>query len=123
MLSTRSSGRAAWLVVALALAIGVAGLLTLHTIRHAIRLHRATEEVRPWMSIPYIARSHHVPAEQLYEAVGLPFDRHDHRPLWRIARQEGRPVDQLISSVEALIAHAHGHAPPPFPRGEHGSVP
>jgi len=120
VLSTRSSGRAAWLVIALALAIGVAGLLTLHTIRHAIRMHRSTEEVRPWMSIPYIARSHHVPAEQLYQAVDLPFDRHDHRPLWRIARQQGRPVDKLISSVEAVIAHAPGHAPPAL---EPGRVP
>ncbi|MGA2601285.1 MAG: hypothetical protein ABSH09_30340 [Bryobacteraceae bacterium] len=120
MLSTRNEGRAAWLVVALALAIGVAGLLTLHTIRHAIRMHRATEQVRPWMSIPYIAHSHHVPAPQLYEAIGLPFDRHDHRPLWRIARQENRPVDQLIASVEAVIAHVRGNAPPAL---EPGSVP
>ncbi len=116
----RNSGRAAWLVIALALAIGVAGLLTLHTIRHAIHMRRATEPVRPWMSIPYIAHSHRVPAPQLYEAVGLPFDRHDHRPLWRIARQVNRPVDQLIASVEAVIAHAHGHAAPSM---EHGSVP
>lgn len=117
----RSSGRAAWLVLALALAIGVAGLLTLHTVRHAIRMHRATEAVRPWMSIPYIAHSHHVPAPLLYQAIGLPFDRHDHRPLWRIAREEGRPVDTLITSVEAVIAH--GHAPPPGAPREHGSVP
>ncbi len=123
MLSTRNEGRAAGLVAALALAIGVAGLLTLHTIRHAIRVHRSTEEVRPWMSIPYIARSHHVPAEQLYQAVDLPFDRHDHRPLWRIARQQGRPVDKLISSVEAVISHAHGLATPAVPPAQHGSVP
>jgi hypothetical protein len=121
---TRNEGRAAWLVVALALAIGAAGLLTLHTIRHAIRLHRATEQVRPWMSIPYIAHSYRVPAPQLYEAIGLPFDRHDHRPLWRIARQENRPVDQLIARVEAVIAHLHGHTPPPAgPLLEQGRVP
>lgn len=101
-----------WLIVALAVALAAAGVLTLHTVRHAMRARRATEPLRPWMSIPYIARSHHVPREVLYEAAGLPPDRRDHRPIGRIARQQGRPVDELIARLETAIASFRAHNPP-----------
>jgi hypothetical protein len=114
-----SKGRGSWLFIALTMALAAAGLLALHTARHVIRLRRAPEAVRPWMNIPYIARSRHVPAEVLYQAIGLPAERRDRRPIGRIARQQGRPVDELMASLEAAIAHAHGRAPPRGP----GSVP
>jgi hypothetical protein len=117
---SNSHDRVPWLILALTLAAGFAGFLTLHTIRHAIRLHHTIEHVRPWMSIPYIARSRHVPPEALYRAVGLPHDRHDRRPLGRIAREQGRPVAELIKEVEAAIARAQGQ---PDRLQEHGSVP
>lgn len=99
-----------WLIIALTLALAGAGLMTLHTVRHFMGLHRANRPLRPWMSIPYIARSHHVPARVLYQAVGLPEDRRDHRPIGRIARQQRRPVDELIASLETAIA-VHGGSP------------
>lgn len=101
-----------WLIIALTVAVAAAGLMTLHTVRHAIRVRRATEPLRPWMSIPYIARSHRVPIEILYQAAGLPADRRDHRPIGRIARQQGRPVDELIARLETAIAHARVRNPP-----------
>lgn len=107
-----------WLVIALIVALAAAGLMTLHTVRHAMRVRRAAEPVRPWMSIPYIARSHHVPVEGLYEAAGLPADDRDRRPIGRIARQQGRPVNELIANLETAIAHARIHNPP---RGRGGS--
>lgn len=101
-----------WLLIAFAVAIAGAGLMTLHTVRHAIRMHRAAESLRPWMSIPYIARSHHVPEEALYEAAGLPSGRRDRRPLGRIARQQGRPVAELIADLQTAIARGRGRHPP-----------
>jgi hypothetical protein len=75
-------------------------------------VRRATEPLRPWMNIPYIAHSHHVRIEILYQAAGLPVDRNDHRPLGRIARQQGRPVDELIARLETAIARSRIHSPP-----------
>lgn len=100
-----------WLIIALTVALAAGGLMTLHTVRHAMRVRRATEPLRPWMSIPYIARSHHVHIEVLYQAAGLPPDRHDHRPIGRIARQQGRPVEDLIARLETAIAHARVRNP------------
>jgi hypothetical protein len=108
-----------WLIVAFTVVLAAAGLMTLHTVRHAMRMRRATEPLRPWMSIPYIAHSHHVPHEVLYQAAGLPADRHDHRPLGRIAREQGRPVDELIARLEAAIARSRANKPP----GSRGSIP
>jgi hypothetical protein len=119
----RNRGRGAWLVIALTFAVAAAALMTLHTVRHAIRIHHASEAVRPWMNIPYIARSRHVPAEKLYEALGLPPAVRDHRPLGRIARQQGRPVRDVIGAVEAAIAKAHGRAGPPHAEPPHGTAP
>ena len=104
-------GSRQWLIAGLAVALAAAGLMTLHTVRHAIRTRRATEALRPWMSIPYIARSHRVPIGDLYQAAGLPPDRRDHRPIGRIARQQGRPVRELISRLESAIADARARGP------------
>ena len=108
-----------WLIIALIGALAATGLMTVHTVRHAIHMRRATEPLRPWMSIPYIARSHHIPAHDLYQAAGLPPDRRDRRPIGRIARQQGRPVDELIGRLETTIARDRAHHPP----GISGDVP
>jgi len=110
--------RVPWLVLALTLALAATGLMALHTVRHVMRMRRSSESIRPWMSIPYIARSRHVPAEGLYKSLGLPPNRHDRRPLGRIARQQGRPLDELIARIETAIAHAREQPP-----RQNGSVP
>ena len=100
-----------WLIIALTVALAAAGVMTLHTVRHAMHVRRATEPLRPWMSLPYVARSRHVPIEVLYQAAGLPPNRRDHRPIGRIARQQGRPVDELIARLETAIVHTRGGGP------------
>ena len=97
--------------------LAAAGLLTLHTVRHIIRMHRSTEPLRAWMSIPYIARTHHVPAATLYQAAGLPTDRRDRRPLARIARQQGRKVEALIADIQTAITRARAKEPQHAGRG------
>jgi hypothetical protein len=106
---------------ALAATLATAGVLIFHTVRHATQIIRTVkharhtdegEAVRPWMTIPYIAASHHVPPKDLYDAIAFPPERHRPWPLSRIARRQGRPVDALIAQLENAIARAHGHALP-----------
>jgi hypothetical protein len=76
-------------------------------------MHAENEPIRPWMSVPFIAHTHHVPPALLFRAVGLPPQQHDRRPLRRIAREEHRPVEDLMRDLErALTSVGHVHAPP-----------
>ena len=110
------------LLVALGAVLATAGALVFHTVHrarqiiHTVRHGRHVgegEAIRPWMTIPYIAKSHLVAPQVLYDAIAFPPAEH-HRPwpVGRIARVQGRPVEALIAQLENAIARAHGHAPP-----------
>lgn len=64
---------------------------------------RENQPVRSWMSVPFIAHIHHVPPDVLYRAIGVQSQPRDHRPLRRIAREQKRPVDELIREVNAAL--------------------
>ncbi len=109
--------RQKWIVVgALALVVLVTGLFAVRTVRRAMywRAHH-DEVIRPWMSIPYVAHSYRVPPHVLYQALGIPPQLHDRRPLKQIAREQNRPVDGMISVLQNAIAGErtnHPAAPP-----------
>jgi hypothetical protein len=107
------------LVVSLALIV-IFSLRVMHSVRHP-----QNEPIRAWMSVPYIAHSYHVPAADLYTAIGLPGDRRDRRPLMAIAREQRRPVSELIQAVYDAIVQAHPTVlpPSPIPSIPSGSVP
>ena len=96
------------LIFALALILAIAGTFVFgfRAGRHARRIRWQNEPIHAWMSVPFIAHTHHVPAEVLYKAIGLPPLQHDRRPLRRIAREEKRPVADVIRDVESAIAKA-----------------
>jgi hypothetical protein len=73
---------------------------------HARRIRWQNEPIRAWMSVPFIAHTHHVRPEILYQAIGLPTEQRDRRPLRRIAREEKRPVADVIRDLENAIAKA-----------------
>ncbi len=79
---------------------------------HAMPRLRASEEIRPWMTLSYIAHAHQVPAAILYQAVGLPYQVHDRRPILRIARSQGVPVQTIISELQTAIQQ---YRPPGYP--------
>lgn len=85
---------------------------------HRARLLRwENEPIRAWMSVPFIAHTHHVPAAVLFQAIGLPPHRHDRRPLRRIAREQRRPVEAVIQDLDrALAAEGHTHPAPVTPQ-------
>jgi hypothetical protein len=107
------------LILAVAFSVAVAGtfLFALRAGRHARLLRYENEPIRPWMSVPFIAHTHHVPADVLFRAIGLPPHQHDRRPLRLIAREEHRPIDKIIQDLDrALAAEGHLHPAPAPPR-------
>ena len=112
----RKLGWQQWLVLTLFLAaLVVAGLFGVRAVRRAAywRSHRDVP-IRPWMSVPYVAHSYRVPPRVLYEAVGLrPQPPPDRRPLRLIAREQKRPVGELISELQQAIARERASRPPP----------
>ena len=95
-----------WLLAAiLAAALLVAGVFTWRAFQHMPR-RQVDEPIRPWMTVPYIARAYRVPAPVLYAALGLPDQPPDRRPLVAIARAQGRPVSDLITVLEQAVARA-----------------
>lgn len=62
--------------------------------------------VAGWMPAGYVAKSYRVDIEVVREALGLdPRDR-DRRPIARIARDRGVPVDQMIRDVNEALKSA-----------------
>ncbi|HEY6118418.1 MAG TPA: hypothetical protein VIV66_00590 [Pyrinomonadaceae bacterium] len=107
-------GRQQWFVLAgLLLVLLFTGFFAVRTVQRAAYWHRHRDErIRPWMSIGYIARSYRVPPQVLYAALGLP-PKKDRRPLKEIAREQNRPVDDVITTLEKAIAEERlNHAPP-----------
>ena len=99
------------LAVTFVLAIAITFLFAYRAGRHARMLHWQNEPIHGWMSINFIAHSHHVPAEVLFKAAGVEPLPKDHRPLRRLAHEQKRPVDQLIRDLNKAIAEYHAHPP------------
>ena len=74
--------------------------------RHARYIRLQNEPVRAWMSVPFIAHTHHVAPEILFQAAGVPPQPRDRRSLRKIAREEKRPVADVVRAVENAIASA-----------------
>ncbi len=84
--------------------------------RHAHHLRWENEPIRPWMSVPFIAHTHHVPSAALFRAIGIEPQPHDRRPLRTIAREQHRPVEDLMRDLERALAvagHTHPSLAPP----------
>ena len=103
-------------VFAFALVVVVTGVFAVRTVRRAMywRLHR-DEVIRPWMSIPYVAHSFRVPPHVLYQALEIPPQPHDRRPLRQIARAHNRPVEDVITVLHDAIARERAAHPPSAP--------
>ena len=106
------------LIVAAAfcVAIAVTFIFAFRGGRHARHLHSENEPIRPWMSVPFIAHTHHVPAAILFHAIGLEPGQRDRRPLRTIARDQHRPVEDVVRDLERALAgagHTHPSLEPP----------
>jgi hypothetical protein len=123
----RIRGWRQWLaVVAFLLAVFAAGFFAVRTVRHAIYWSQHKDEtIRPWMSVPYVARSYRVPPHVLYQAIRLSPAPRDRRSLREISHEQNRPVDTLILELQNAITVVRQlpHPPPPPPPRDGGNSP
>ena len=104
----------------LALALVVILLFGFQLVRRFINWP-TNEPIREWMSVPYIAHSYHVPPRVLFDALGLPDQPRDMRPLREMARAQSRNVSDLITllqnaiEVERKTRRPGGNQPEPPP--------
>jgi hypothetical protein len=112
-----------WLfILGFVVSLVIVVVFALQAFRHAPRL-RVNEPIRPWMTIPYVARSYNVPPAVLYQALNLPRLPRDRRPLAMIAREQNRTVNSVIAALQEAIKLAR----PPYstlqPPGPHAGTP
>ena len=73
--------------------------------------NHADEPIEGWMTVRYVARSYRVDPRIVHDAVGLPDTGPDRRPLIKIAREDGEPLDQITARILEAIRNdraAHG---------------
>jgi len=105
------------LVLAFMLALGGVYIFVSRASRRVRQIHEVNEPIHAWMSIPFIAHTHHVPAAALFQAIGVhPLEPHDRRSVRRIARELRRPVPELIAQLQRAIATATAQPPGGPPR-------
>ncbi len=75
-------------------------------------MHRE-EPIEGWMPLRYVAHSHGVEPSLLFEALDLPPDPWDRRPIGDIAEAQGVPVAEVRAKLEAAIAAARRADEPP----------
>ena len=94
------------LAIGLAFLLAIAGTFVFATRagRHARQIRAENEPIRGWMSVPFIAHTHHVPASVLFQAIGVqPRQPQDRRSVRHIARDINRPVTELMAQLQRAI--------------------
>jgi hypothetical protein len=71
--------------------------------RTARHVRFQNEPIRSWMSVPFVAHTYHAREQPLFEAIRVPPNPRDHRPLRDIARAEKRPVAELIRDLHNAL--------------------
>jgi hypothetical protein len=106
------------LAVGLAFLLAIAGTFVFASRagRHARQIRAENEPIHGWMSVPFIAHTHHVPASVLFQAIGVvPREPYDRRSIRHIAHDLNRPVPELIAQLQRAI-DAAAHPPGGQPR-------
>lgn len=90
--------------IAFVLAIAFAFVFASRVGRQARHIRSANEPIHAWMSVPFIAHTHHVPASALFQAIGVhPQGPLDRRSVRHIAHDLNRPVSELIAELERAV--------------------
>lgn len=78
------------------------------------------EPIAGWMTLSYVAHAYQVSSSLLHEALALPPEPGDRRPLADIADERGLPLDALRIRLEHAIAQGRSNpqAPPGTPEEE-----
>ena len=78
-----------------------------HTLAKAGDVHT----IRPWMTIPYVAHTYHVPESYLYASLHIPNTHATrHMPLQTLASHYQRPVDSVVHDIQnAILLYRRQH--------------
>ncbi|GAC1405762.1 MAG: hypothetical protein NVSMB49_25190 [Ktedonobacteraceae bacterium] len=96
------------LCIALAVAVftafstvrAVQSLQQQHTLAKAGDVHT----IRPWMTIPYISHTYHVPESYLYQSLHISeYSPPRHTPLHALAARYRRPIPEVVDEVQSAI--------------------
>jgi hypothetical protein len=116
MISLRGLRFRHWLLLAafVVAALGSAVFATRFVVQTIYWSMHREEPIEGWMPLRYVAHSHGVEPSLLFDALDLPPDRWDRRPIGDIAKAKGLPVAELRVKLEAAIADARriDDAPP-----------
>jgi len=95
-----------WLTLSFALTLTLALFFTIRAgVFFVYWQNHADEQIEGWMTVRYVARSYRVDPKIVHDAIGLPKTGPDRRPLVRIAREQGQPLDALTTEIlEAIRA-------------------
>jgi len=94
-------------VVGLCLAIAVTFFFGYRAGRTARHVRWQDEPIQPWMSVPFVAHTHHTRSELLFQAIHVPPNVRDRRPIRDIARDKKLPIAELIRQLRSAIANAN----------------
>ena len=101
--------------LAFALAVTFTFVFASRAGRRVRRIRAENEPIHAWMSVPFIAHTHHIPASVLFQAIGVhPLEPHDRRSVRHLAHDVNRPVPELIAQLQRAIdaaAHPPGGQP------------
>ena len=107
--------------ILLCLALGLTTCYAIETVQAAQRFEEKrhltlsgdVSTIRPWMTVPYIARVYHVPESYLYQWLHITNPQSVRRAsLQTLADRYNRPVDSLIHEVQkAILTYRQQHPP------------
>ena len=106
------------------LIVGFFGVRTLHAFREfgrhrpppppsaadAGQIETDVELIREWMTIPFISKMYHVPANVLFDTLGIPANKNREKSLKRLNKQyfpqaEGIVLEKIKATVLATLAN------------------
>jgi hypothetical protein len=95
------------LVSAFVLALAVFGFFAVKFVVHVVYWSNPdhhNQQIEAWMTVGYIGKSWHLDPRQIDDLAGTPKPQGRPKPLIDIARDQGVPVAEVISRVQAAIA-------------------
>jgi hypothetical protein len=113
-MSTRLSVQAKLVIVSvlLALALGITAFFASETLQafqefqqqHAFIMAGDVRSIRPWMTIPYIAHTYHVPESYLYQSLHIVYTQPPHHAtLHSLAVRYNRSENELVRTLQNAI--------------------
>lgn len=73
------------------------------------------EQIRGWMTVPYIAHAYHVPSEYIFEQIDIPLRGNEKKSLRRLNQEyaSGEP-GLVLEAVKDAIRQYQAENPPPI---------